>query len=282
MTRTTRQRWIVGAFLSALVLLLALRVDAQFRRRGGGGGGRGFGNARIASPGDFDGAFHFCRVVFRNDFRGDGGGWNVDWPRADINLTTRLAELTRADISSTDGEPNPLLVRLTDEVLFQCPFIMMTEVGSAFLDDQEAVQLREYLLKGGFLWADDFWGTYAWDWWVAQLRKALPASDFPIVDLENTHPLFKAQFVVAKTPQIASINFWAGSGGGTSERGADSAVARSRAILDPHGRIMVLMTHNTDIGDSFEREADDPQYFLTMSVPGYAYGVNTLLYALTH
>jgi hypothetical protein len=281
MTRGTRHRWFVGALLIAVVLLIAVRVDAQ-RRRGGGGGGRGFGNARIATATDFDGAFHFCRVVFRNDFRGDGGGWNVDWPRADINLTTRLAELTRADISTTGGEPNPLLVRLTDDVLFQCPFIMMTEVGSAFLDENESVRLREYLLKGGFLWADDFWGTYAWDWWVAQLRKALPAGDFPIVDLENTHPLFTSQFVVKETPQIASINFWAGSGGGTSERGADSAVAKSRAILDPHGRIMVLMTHNTDIGDSFEREADDPQYFLTMSVPGYAYGVNALLYTLTH
>jgi hypothetical protein len=281
MALAPRHRWIAGAVVCALVLLLAMRVEAQFRRRGGGGG-RGFFNARVATPEDFDGAFHFCRVAFQSDFRGDGGGWNVDWPRADINLTTRLGELTRADISMTAGEPNPLIVRLSDDVLFQCPFIMMTEVGSAFLNEQEAVRLREYLLKGGFLWADDFWGPYAWDWWVAQLRKALPASDFPIVDLENTHPLFTAQFIVKETPQIASINFWAGSGGGTSERGPDSAVARSRAILDRHGRIMVLMTHNTDIGDSFEREADDPQYFLTMSVPGYAYGVNTLLYTLTH
>jgi hypothetical protein len=128
----------------------------------------------------------------------------------------------------------------------------------------------------------DFWGSYAWDWWEKQIRKALPATDFPIIDLQPDHPLFHSQFVIERTPQIASINFWAGSGGGTSERGADSAVARSRAILDAHGRIMVLMTHNTDIGDSFEREGDDPQYFMTMSVPGYAYGVNALLYALTH
>jgi len=264
-----------------LVCALAGRVEAQ-RRRGRGGGGRSFFNARIATDTDFDGGFHFCRVVFRSDFRGDGGGWNVDWPRADINLTTRLSELTRTDISTTGGEPNPLLVRLTDDTLFQCPFIMMTEVGSAFLDEKESVRLREYLLKGGFLWADDFWGSFAWDWWEAQLRKALPAGDFPIINLQNPHPLFTAQFNVKKTPQIASINFWAGSGGGTSERGADSAVAESRAIVDAHGRIMVLMTHNTDIGDSFEREADDPQYFLTMSVPGYQYGVNALLYALTH
>jgi hypothetical protein len=159
---------------------------------------------------------------------------------------------------------------------------MMTEVGSAFFDERESARLREYLLKGGFVWADDFWGTYAWEWWEHQIRQALPAAEYPIIELPLDHPLFRMQFVIQKTPQIASINFWAGSGGGTSERGADSAEVHSRAILDAKGRIMVLMTHNTDIGDSFEREGDDPRYFMTMSVPGYAYGVNALLYTLTH
>ena len=84
-----------------------------------------------------------------------------------------------------------------------------------------------------------------------------------------------------KTPQISSIGFWAGSGS-TSERGADSAVVHTRAVVDDHGRIMVLMTHNTDVGDSFEREGDDPRYFYEMSVPGYAFGVNALLYAMSH
>ena len=83
-------------------------------------------------------------------------------------------------------------------------------------------------------------------------------------------------------PQIASIGHWASTGGGTSERFEDSAVAHARAVVDEHGNIMVLMTHNTDLGDSFEREADDPQYFYQMSVPGYAFGVNALLYAFTH
>ncbi len=275
-------RWrIVVGLLGLAALLVAVSVEAQFRQRGGGG--RSFFSARFATPEDFDGRFHFCRVVFRSDFRGDGGGGNVDYPRADINLSVRLRELTKADISRTpDGEPNNLLIRLTDDALFQCPFIMMTEVGSAFLDEHEAARLREYLLKGGFLWADDFWGTYAWEWWVAQLNKVLPPGEFPIINLQKNHPLFQAQFLVKETPQISSINFWAGNGGATSERGADSAVAESRAILDSHGRIMVLMTHNTDLGDSFEREADDPQYFYQMSVPGYAYGINALLYALTH
>jgi hypothetical protein len=270
------------ALLAGLaVLALAVGVEAQFRQRGF----RGFGNlglGNIATDKDFDGNFHFCRAYFRSDFRGDGGNWSVDYPRADINLSVRLSELTRTSVSMTNGEPNPLLIRLTDDVMFRCPFIMMTEVGSALIDEQEAARLREYLLKGGFLWADDFWGSYAWEWWVAQFAKVLPPAEYPIVDLPSGHPLFSSQFVIQKVPQIASINYWAGSGGDTSERGADSRDAHARAILDKHGNIMVLMTHNTDLGDSFEREADDPQYFYQMSVPGYAFGVNALLYALTH
>ena len=269
--------------LAALVaLVLAVRVEAQFRQRGGGF--RGFGSITIAKPTDFDGQWHFCRAYFRSDMRGDnyGGNWSVDYPRADINLSVRLSELTKTGVSMSSGEPNTLLVRFTDEALFDCPFVMMTEVGSAFIDTQEAERLREYLLKGGFLWADDFWGSYAWEWWVSQISKVLPPGEYPIVDLPPTHPLFSSQFVIKKVPQIASINYWASSGGDTSERGADSAEAHARAILDKHGNVMVLMTHNTDLGDSFEREADDPQYFYQMSVPGYAFGINALLYGLTH
>ncbi len=268
--------------LAAFVALLAASVivEAQFRQRGGFR--RGFG-VRVAKPEDFLGGFQFCRVAFNSDFRGDGGNWSVDYPRADINLSIRLAELTKAYVNLDDGgEPIPLLVRLTDDVMFSCPFIMMTEVGSAAISEEEAARLRLYLQKGGFLWVDDFWGSYAWDWWVSQLGKVLPPSEYPIIDLEPNHPLFSSQFQISKVPQIASIGHWASTGGGTSERYEDSAVAHARAVVDKHNNIMVLMTHNTDLGDSFEREADDPQYFYQMSVPGYAFGVNTLLYALTH
>jgi hypothetical protein len=275
-----RRRHIILVLAALVALVLAVRVDAQFRQRRGGFGNLSSGS--IATDKDFDGAFHFCRVMFRSDFRGDGGNWSVDYPRADINLSVRLSELTRADVSMKNGEPNPLLIRLTDDALFRCPFIMMTEVGSASIDDQEAERLREYLLKGGFLWADDFWGSYAWEWWVGQFSRVLNPAEYPIIDLPSNHPLFSSQFVIKKVPQIASINYWASSGGDTSERGADSAEAHARAVLDKHGNIMVLMTHNTDLGDSFEREADDPQYFYQMSVPGYAFGINALLYALTH
>ena len=200
-----RRRHIILILAGLVALVMAVRVDAQFRQRGF----RGFGNLMsgdIATDKDFDGAFHFCRVMFRQDFRGDGGNWSIDYPRADINLSIRLSELTRADVSMKNGEPNPLLIRLTDDALFRCPFIMMTEVGSASINEKEAERLREYLLKGGFLWADDFWGSYAWEWWVGQFSRVLDPAEYPIIDLPSNHPLFSSQFVIRKVLHIASIN----------------------------------------------------------------------------
>ena len=145
------------------------RVERQRR------GGRGGFNVSPAAPEDFDGLFQFCRVAFRGNRAGDGGGWGVDFPRADINMSIRLSELTKTTVSfAAPQEPNHVVVRLTDETLFQCPMVMMTEVGAAYLDTAEAEALRTYVLKGGFVWADDFWGEYAWQAWTDQLSKALP------------------------------------------------------------------------------------------------------------
>ena len=236
----------------------------------------------LATPKDFDGAFQFCRVYYREASNGDGGDWQVDFPRADSNLMTRLSELTKAPISRLpDGEPNHVIIRLNQPELFKCPFIMMTEVGNIYLDDVEAKNLREYLLKGGFLWADDFWGEYAWQVWDSQFRKVLPTGPYPYVDLPMNHPIFSQFFNIPRFPQIPSIGWWRSSGGGTAER-ADARVPHARAVLDEHGRVMALITHNTDFGDSFEEEATDRQYFLHFSVDGYAFGINALIYALSH
>lgn len=262
-----------------LALLLAVAAIGEAQRRGGGRGGF---NVRPAVPEDFDGSWQFCRVAFRVNRAGDGGGWSVDFPRADINLSVRLSELTKTTVGFNGPQgPKHVVIQLTDPTLFQCPFIMMTEVGAAFLTTQEAEALRTYLLKGGFLWADDFWGDYAYDAWIEQLSKALPPSQFPAKDLEKDHPLFRAIFDTGGVPQISSIGNWLGTGS-TSERGAESATPHARAILDPQGRMIVLMTHNTDIGDSWEEEASDPQYFYEFSTKGYAFGINTLVYSMTH
>jgi hypothetical protein len=101
------------------------------------------------------------------------------------------------------------------------------------------------------------------------------------VDLPIDHPIFHLLYDMKRVPQIPSINFWIGTGR-TSERGAASATPHVRAINDEEGRVMVLMTHNTDFGDAFEREGDDHAYFLAFAPEGYAFGVNALLYSMTH
>ena len=270
---------------AAIIVLVASGAMAQ-RGRGGrgnrGGGGLYSGRpSRYATIEDFKGGFQFCRVVFRQG-NGDGAGWNVDWPRADINLSIRLSELTRTPVTMDDArEPETLLLTLKSPEIFHCPFMMMTEPGGAYLDDEEAKNLRDYLLKGGFLWADDFWGEYAWDYWESMLRKALPSSTYPIVELQRDHTIFQQVLNAREVPQIPGIGYWDGANR-TSERGAETATAHFRAVNDSHGRIMVLMTFNTDFGDAYERETENPLYFQKFSVPGYAFGINTIIYSLTH
>ena len=262
-----------------LLALLTATISGDAQRRGGGR----FGDElRMASDAIFDGSFNFCRIAFSGGGR-RGSSWGVDYPRADVNLSIRLSELTRTRVSFDEArEPNHVVVRLTDEQLFQCPFVMMTEVGTLYFDEDEIEPLRNYLLKGGFLWADDFWGSGAWQWWHGQIRRVLPSGEYRLIDLPLDHPLFRAHFVVAKMPQIPSINYWMGTGGDTSEWGSDSQIPHARAVVDANDRIMVLMTHNTDIGDSWEREADDPRYFYHFAIDGYALGINIVLYAMSH
>jgi hypothetical protein len=112
------------------------------------------------------------------------------------------------------------------------------------------------------------------------MKKVLP--EYEIEDVPAGHPIRRAMFELREIPQVTSINFWRRSGGTTSERGADSPHADFRMIAKRDGHIMVLMTHNTDIGDSWEREGEDPQFFLQFSPNGYALGINVVLYALTH
>jgi hypothetical protein len=148
------------------------------------------------------------------------------------------------------------------------------------MDAREAANLRDYLLRGGFLWADDFWGEYAWTVWEHEIAKALP--EYRSIDIPLSHPFFHMLYQVNEVPQIPSIGSWFGLGSGTSERGADSAVPHARGIFDEHGNLMVLSTHNTDFGDAFEREGENRAYFERFAGVGYAFGINALLYAMTH
>jgi hypothetical protein len=232
-----------------------------------------------------DADFTVCRLEYmRVVIEEMGVGWQTDYPFSERNLMTRLSELTKTPISRDErNEPSTWVVHATDPQLFNCPYLVASDVGTIGLEPAEVTGLREYLLKGGFLWVDDFWGTAAWERWSNEIGRVLPRSEFPIRDVPLSDPLFRSVYLVTAIPQITNIQFWrASSGQVTSERGEDSIEPHLRAIRDNHNRIMVLMTHNTDIGDSWEREGEDPGFFYQFSPNGYALGVNVLLHAMTH
>ena len=279
--RTTR---IVRGGIAGSVLLLSAAVafTSQFTF-----GPRGDSTMDPRFPPSLrtDRAFSFCRILYTSVRREpSGGGWRTDYPYGEINLMTRLSELTKTPVAfERERQPIHYVVRLTDRELFECPLTMASDVGTIGLTDAEAAQLRLYLLKGGFLWVDDFWGTAAWRQWTHEMAKVLPPSEYPIEDVPLSDPIFNSQFIVTRVPQITNIGFWRRSGGReTSERGDDSRDAHFRAIRDSHGRIMVVMTHNTDVADSWEREGEDPGFFYQFSPAGYALGINVLLHAMTH
>jgi hypothetical protein len=273
---------LVQILTVAAALLLSAAAYAQFGRGGGE-----FANipARYMPRQLPDRNFVVCRLQYTSVRREpSGGGWRTDYPYGEINLTTRLSELTRTPVSrDADGRPNHYVVRLIDSELFECPFTMASDVGTIGLHPDEVEQLRLYLLKGGFLWVDDFWGEAAWEQWSGELARVLPPSEYPIEDVALSDPIFRSQFTVTKVPQITNIGFWRRTGGReTSERGEETRIPHFRAIRDHHGRIMVVMTHNTDVADSWEREGEDPAFFYQFSPDGYAVGINVLLHAMTH
>jgi Domain of unknown function (DUF4159) len=263
---------------------MAGAAAAQFGRFQGGFGGFRRYPPRFPKAETFGHGFNFCRGMYTSTRAEAGGqGWGTDYPDADLNFSIRLAELTRTRVSKdAEGRPDYLTVRLTDKALFNCPYLHMEDIGTATFSEREVEALREYLLKGGFLWVDDFWGSYAWDQWVSEIGRVLPPEEYPIFDIPRAHPIFKAQFQIAEFPQIPSIQAWRGNPYETSERGSDSAEPHFRAIADKHGNIMVLITHNTDISDAWEREGEDPRYFYSFSPKGYAVGINAMMYAMTH
>jgi hypothetical protein len=272
---------ILAAFVLVVAGAAALAQSIWFQ----GEGYRDTG-ARVASRESFDGTFHFCRLQYRSAWREAGGsGWSTDYPGADINFSIRLSELTktRVRMNPRTQDPDHLVVPIGSDMFFQCPFLSLEDAGTAFFNPLEADTLRDYLLKGGFIWADDFWGSRAWERWADQIAKVLRPEVYPIVDIPITHAMFHTLFDVKRVPQVPSIQSWRRSRGSTtSERGADSAEVHVRGIFNERGRLMVLMTHNTDISDTWEREGEDPEYFYRFSPEGYAVAIDVMLYTMSH
>jgi len=228
------------------------------------------------------GGFVFCRLWYDQARSMPSGlGWSTDYPAADGNFLIRLEELTPIRISRWDnGEPGIAAMRATDPNLFQCPFLFMTDPGSVRFSQAETEGLRNYLLKGGFLWADDLWTEQAWRYFEEEIRLVLP--EFPIVEILPGHPLLSNYYMVPEIPQIPSIQSWRRSGGRTSEFGFETAVPHIRAIFDHDGRLLVVVSYNTDIADGWEREGDEPEFFYNFSPEAYGVAINILYWAMSH
>ena len=119
--------WAMRVGVALAVITVAAVAEAQFGRR--------FFAPAVATEKDFDGRFHYCRLVYRGASNGNGGSWRTDYPNADINMSVRLSELTKVLVSREgSGSPNHLLVRLGGDELFQCPLVIMSAPGGKDVD----------------------------------------------------------------------------------------------------------------------------------------------------
>jgi len=231
------------------------------------------------TPGFDKDTLTFVRIKRDRAYDSSGGAWSTDTPDSDLNLSYRLQQMTSMKVN-----PDGLFLRLTDKRLADYPFIYMVEPGSLLLSDREAKVLREYLLNGGFLWLDDFWGEEEWDGMASQLRKVFPRREF--VELPLTNQLYHCVFNITSKGQVPNVDLGTRSQFDpqhvTWERW-DAKVVHHRAIFDDKGRIMVFATHNTDNGDGWEWEGDNLYYFREFSEKtSYPLAINVLYYIMTH
>ena len=278
----------------------ALVVLAQWGGGGGGGGRGGWGeswipdSARTARevrshstgtpnwtlPRSFEpDVFTFVRV--RRDRLGwsRGGAWSTDAPDSDLNFSYRLQQMTSIRV-----DPNGRFLRLTDPDLQRYPFIYMVEPGSLSLRPDEIVALRSYLLNGGFLMLDDFWGEEEWENAESVLREVLPGLNWQELALD--HPLYLCVFEITAKGQVPNVHLGIQSEFDPEHRTwerPDATEVHHRAWFDDRGRMMVIATHNTDNGDGWEREGESDYYFHNFSEKiSYPLGINIIFYAMTH
>lgn len=308
----------IGLIVFAL-LLCAAALLAQRRRGGGGYGGGGWGGGehwypeyetcRTArevpshstgtpnwtnEPGFENDVFTFVRI--RRDRADDcsptAGQWWTDFPDSDLNLSFRLQQVT-----SLRTNPDGRVLRITDPELFDYPFVYTVEPGGLLLRDEEVPILRNYLLNGGVLMVDDFWGEWQWKYFEKQIKRVLPERQF--VDLDMTNALFHCVFDLKvpmnklQTPNIAQGIRSEYDGvtwethpreGEWSRRGGEECIdMHVRVIYDDKGRIMVIATHNCDNGDGWEREGESDFFFHEFSEKrAYPLGFNIVFYLMTH
>ena len=225
--------------------------------------------------------FVFARLMFpslpyaRFEFRGrrnwrEGGtSWTEDYPRADRHFVIALRRLSRVNARGLEQAVNP------DDVddIYNWPWLYSGLTGNWDLTDEQAAKIREYLLRGGFFYADDFWGPDEWRGFEVGMKKIFPNRE--IVELPDEEPLFHTVYDLSDRYQI--LGEW-----GLRRGPRDGGITpRWMGVRDDKGRLMVAITANSDIGDSWEF-ADLPAYPERYSALGIRIGVNYVLYSMTH
>ena len=274
--------------ISAIVLLAAFAALAQ--RFGGGRFGGGIRHGDEGAPPDFPAAaeFHFIRTEYTDlpqfhrrfgfasrNATGDGW-WIVDWPDADNHFSMGVERLTRIHT----GDPRHL--RLTDPHLFDYPWIYATQTGWWGLSDAETKCLREYLLRGGYLVVDDFWGPEQWEIFRLTMDRVLP--NRPIVDLAHSDAVLHVLYDIEEKDLTwipGTRHLRRGPGGAITVQQPEGTAPAWRAIFDDRNRMLVAVNFNTDVGDAWEY-ADSPDYPEAMTALAYRYGINYLIYSMTH
>lgn len=197
--------------------------------------------------------------------------WTQDYPRADRHFAQALRRLTRIQVRSVE---QPVNLDDGDDV-FNWPFLIAGEMGDWTLTDSQVAKLRDYLLRGGFIFMDDFWNTEEWDRFMETMVKVFP--DRQVVDIENADQIFHSVYDLDDRYQIPGQ--WALRG--SMRYRSEGTIARWRGIYDDHGRLMVAIAFNSDVGDGWEW-ADEPRYPEKFSALAIRLGVNYVVYSMTH
>ncbi len=274
--------------LVSVVLLVGSAVFAQRRGRIDVDNPRSFQNSYDTpewknAPGFEKDVFTFVRIRYSSGGRRGrwrGGGWATDYPDADLNISYRLQQMTSMKV-----DPNGKVLEIGDPELFRYPFIYIVEPGDLVFEDEEVKILRRYLLNGGFLMVDDFWGDREWENLESEIKRVFP--DRAISDLPRTHAIFHCVFPLPNDLNLQIPNVGTGTDsqvdGITWERGDDTIETHIRGIHDDKGRLCVIICHNTDNGDGWEREGENEYYFREFSEKkAYPLGINIIFYAMTH
>lgn len=231
--------------------------------------------------------FTFARLRYTNRTwrgrRSGAGDWTTDAPDSDLNFSFRLQQMT-----SIRCDPDGRVVDLTEPGLLDHPWLYMVEPGNLGFSEEEALALRNYLLNGGFLMVDDFWGDWQWENFYNEMRRVFP--DREPEELEMDHPIFHCVFDIRLEKQQMQIPYFVlGEGsqhhGVTWEdrHGPGSREVHFKAIFDSRRRMMVFIAHNTDNGDGWEREGEFHYFFREFSEKkAYPLGINVVFYAMTH